>query len=113
MNTVIAHGWHGDGAGPLGWAVFALLMAALVLGAVALAGWLGGWRERRAIQAPPTGATAADPLAILRLRYARGELAREEFLRASEDLGGTPAGGEAAAGEAAPDDTTPSPPASS
>jgi uncharacterized membrane protein len=31
-----------------------------------------------------------DALATLRMRYAKGEMTREEFLRANEDLGGPP-----------------------
>jgi uncharacterized membrane protein len=32
-----------------------------------------------------------DPLAVLRLRYARGEIGRDDFLQASRDLGAPPA----------------------
>ncbi|HEX2053088.1 MAG TPA: PDZ domain-containing protein [Actinomycetota bacterium] len=37
---------------------------------------------------PLAGETRSDPLDLLRLRYARGEITREEFLTMSADLGG-------------------------
>jgi hypothetical protein len=41
-------------------------------------------------RAQPVGAGVDPALAALRLRYARGELSREEFLRTSADLGAPP-----------------------
>ena len=94
MNLLLAHSghWdHGGGPGPLGWAVFAFLLVALVVGVVAIGVWLAGGRTARSVLPTPVGAPPVDEaLAALRLRYARGEIAREEFLRASEDLGGAP-----------------------
>lgn len=42
-------------------------------------------RERGSASNPGTGAD--DPLAILRVRYARGEITHEEFARIKGDLG--------------------------
>src|SRR2546423_898223 len=49
-----------------------------------------GGRRRLAV---PAGAPVqgSDPLDVVRMRYARGELGRDEFLQAVRDLGGTPA----------------------
>ena len=80
---------HGGGPHPLAWVIFALLLVVLVALAALIAAQLAGRRK------PPwrlAGAGPADPLAVLRFRYARGELSREEFLQASQDLGaGEPA----------------------
>jgi membrane-associated protease RseP (regulator of RpoE activity) len=39
---------------------------------------------------PPAADSRSDPLELLRLRYARGEISREEFLTMSADLGSGP-----------------------
>ena len=79
---------HGDG-GPhvFGFLLFVLLVALLV-GLVVF--FVGRWGAHRAVPpAAPTGQRAAeDPLEVLRLRYARGEVDRDAFLQASQDLGG-------------------------
>jgi uncharacterized membrane protein len=92
MNALLAHGrWAGEGPGPLGWTFFALLVVGIVAGVIALASWLAAGRGQGSARPPslPSG-SGEDPLTILRLRYARGEISREEFLRASEDLGEAP-----------------------
>jgi uncharacterized membrane protein len=84
--------WHHGGL-VFGWLLGAVFLVLLVGLAVYLAAGL-----TRARLAPQHSAGAGghaqpdDPLAILRLRYARGELSRDEFLRANEDLGGAPIG---------------------
>ena len=58
------------------------LVAFLVLLALAAYALVRGFHAR---PAPPA---EGDALAILRLRYARGEISRDEFLQANADLGG-------------------------
>jgi uncharacterized membrane protein len=82
---------HG-GPGAIGWAVFALQLV-LILGlAWLIASLVLGSRTRRQAAATPVPAGAApvdDPLSVLRMRYARGEIGRDEYLQASGDLGGS------------------------
>lgn len=81
--------WHGGHGFPvLGWLV-PLLLLALVVGLVAWA--LLRARDGRHVPVAATPAPSVDvALAELRLRYARGELPREDFLRISTDLGAPP-----------------------
>jgi uncharacterized membrane protein len=70
--------WHGGIA--LRWiALFMFLgfLVLLVVGAVLL------WRRTN-----DQPARSDEALSLVRMRYARGEMTREEFLAASEDLGG-------------------------
>ena len=70
-------GWGGMGFGPIGMALFwILLIAAIVVLVKAVSG--GGATERRQER------TALD---ILKERYARGEIEREEFEQKRRDLG--------------------------
>jgi uncharacterized membrane protein len=72
---------HGGGTDPVLWAVFGLVLALLVLAVLALTARYGAaWRFRSV-------AVAGDPLDVVRLRYARGQLSREDYLQASADLG--------------------------
>jgi putative membrane protein len=68
----------------VGWAITIGLVAALVLLVVRLARWrdrnAGG---RAAAASTVSGATARD---MLQLRYARGEISREQFLQMRDDL---------------------------
>ena len=83
--------YHHGGPGPLGWTVLALqlllvlgvawLLASLVLGRI-------GRRPAVAAAAPP--ARESLPLEALHMRYARGEIGRDEYLQARSDLGGEP-----------------------
>ena len=83
-SHTVDHGPH-----VLGWLIFAVLLALLVF-AVVLAfsrvgrGWASAASSPPAAVRPPT----EDPLEILRLRYARGEVDRDAFLQSSADLGG-------------------------
>jgi putative membrane protein len=67
--------------------LFVLLLAALAFAALTF------WRTSRqpvrvAAPPPPPSAPARDPaLAELRLRYARGEIDRDEYLQRATDLG--------------------------
>ena len=61
---------------------FVVLLAALGLIAVSAARWAFGHRPAGSV------ALADDALSLLRLRYARGEIGRDDFLLAHGDLGG-------------------------
>ncbi|HUK44926.1 MAG TPA: hypothetical protein VLV28_06510 [Gaiellaceae bacterium] len=79
------HVHHGH---PVIWvALFLLFVALLVLALVALV------RHLRGPGAPPAAVVAAAPDAAIesvRMRYARGEIDRDEFVRVSTDLGASP-----------------------
>jgi uncharacterized membrane protein len=101
----LEHGGHGGGA--LGWAIFALelLMLAGIVVLLVRAftaprfagppGESGRSRGRRRFGRP-------DPLAHARMRYASGEIGRDEYLQITRDLGGTPAAPDEAAAEETP-----------
>ena len=90
------HVFH-HGPGVFAWLFLALLAAAIVLGVVALVrAWSGprgsGLASTFGVHRPPPfGAhygPAVDPaLGELRLRYARGEIDRDEYARRAGDLG--------------------------
>ncbi len=61
-----------------------LVIAAIVLGIR----WLLRADERSRYGAPPPPPPAQDPMAILRERYARGEIDEEEYERRRKTLGG-------------------------
>jgi uncharacterized membrane protein len=75
---------HG-GTGALAWATFALVLL-LVLGLFASV--VSGYavRARRPIGPRRFGRRRPDPLEVLRLRFASGQITREEYLRAVDDL---------------------------
>jgi putative membrane protein len=71
-------GW-GAGWGLVGFLHMALWWVLIILGIAVLAKWLfagGAGRER------------ADPIEILKQRYARGEIQKEEFEQKKRDLAG-------------------------
>jgi uncharacterized membrane protein len=87
-------GYHYGGPSAYGWTVFALQLV-IVLGIVWLvASLLLGGRLGRGKPAAATAGPALpprrgdDPLAVLQMRYAKGEIEREQYLQASADLGG-------------------------
>ena len=87
---------HHGGTGALAWTIFALqlllLLGLALLVARAFAGSrLHTWNRAVPAGGPPPPMPAHDPLEVVRMRYARGELDREEYLAAVRDLGGTPA----------------------
>ena len=86
-----AHG--GDGWHVFAWVLFVLLLALAAGLAVALASRLGVGRGSPAAPAAAPAPPAEDPQALVRLRYARGEIDRETFLQLTQDLGGPPARG--------------------
>jgi len=81
------HGFehHGGDHHWIALVLFILLVVALILLAVSLA----RLAFRRSAAATTAGAGSADDaLGTLRMRYARGEIGRDEFLLAHADLGG-------------------------
>ena len=90
MQPYWEHAGHGH---PVAWVLFLILLA-IVVGVVSalVLRWLAG---RSTVGAQPVlatgGAVADHALGLVRLRYARGEIDREQFLQATADLGG-PAG---------------------
>jgi uncharacterized membrane protein len=88
MHLVLGHYGHRGGGLFLGWLFFLLVVGGLVALGVWAVSRFGG---RGGVAPAQPAAAGPDPaLATLRLRYARGELSREEFLRTSADLGAPP-----------------------
>ena len=83
--------FHHNNGHPFAWVFFVLLLVAVAaLVVIAVRVLLDGrGRVAQAAAAPPTRVDEA--LAAARMRYARGEIGREDFLRISEDLGGSAA----------------------
>src|SRR5438093_7130688 len=87
---------HVDGGGPnaLVWAIFALVLVLLVLAIASLA--IDAYHRHRdarsgpgsAAETPPASGGSSRALAVLDDRYARGEIARDDYLRARDDLRG-------------------------
>jgi len=76
--------WH-HGHQLFPWLFFVIFVVLAVLAAVAL---VRTWRVTpRAAAAGPAGPGGDPALAELRLRYARGDIARDEYLRRAADLG--------------------------
>jgi len=69
---------------PLQWATFALvLLIVLTLGALIVARLAGGGGYRRRFK---MRRDSVDPLDVLRVRFASGQITRDEFLQATHDL---------------------------
>lgn len=84
MGTgMMGPGMMGPGMMPFGWLVMLLVGALIIGGVVALAAWL---LQPGHSAGPDRGPHAARPLDILRERYARGEISREEYERMRADL---------------------------
>jgi uncharacterized membrane protein len=90
---------HHGGPHALAWAIFAILLVLLLLTIANLVlAARGGQRRPRygfgpgfGPWGPPAGGPRGDKaLAILRHRYARGEISRDDYLKAREDLGAPP-----------------------
>ena len=80
-------GHHGPHV--LGWLFFFLVLALAIM---ALTWFFMRMTGRAPVQSvgAPAGAGPNAALEIVRLRYARGEIDRDEFVRVSGDLGGEP-----------------------
>ncbi len=101
LGTLLTGGWQWGrgygmmpgmmfGYGPLSWPVMGLMMLsmilfwiAVILGIVWVVRWMADQPGRR-------GPEDIDPLEIIRRRYARGEISREEYERLREDLQSKP-----------------------
>lgn len=70
----------------LGWVFMILFWALIIVGIVAIVRWLAGGALRQ--QQNSSSLPHKTPVDILRERYARGEIEREEFLQRLEDLNG-------------------------
>jgi uncharacterized membrane protein len=103
FQPYLDHGGHGH---PVFHILFLVLLALLV--ATAIFYVLQARRADTVVAVPAGGAAAADALEVVRMRYARGEIGRDEYLRMSADFGAPvepePAPTEPAAPEA--DDST-------
>ena len=83
------HGWmgwdHGMGGG--GWLMMVVFWVLVILGVFLVARFLLG-RSGSSLgrSARNAGGGAETSLDVLKRRYARGELSREEYLRMKEDL---------------------------
>jgi len=77
---MVGWGWYGGyGMGPVGWLFMFLFWGLIIVGLVLLIRWL--WDHGR-----PGMGSAEAPLDILKRRYARGEITKEEFERMKQDL---------------------------
>lgn len=75
------YGGYGMGMGILGGLFMLLFWGLIILGLVLVVRWL--WDQGR----PGTGGgTGESPMDILKRRYARGEIAKEEFEQIKRDL---------------------------
>ncbi|MBI4840694.1 MAG: SHOCT domain-containing protein [candidate division NC10 bacterium] len=81
-------GWGGYGAfgmGFVGWIFMLLFWGLIIVGLVLVVRWL--WDQGRPATGAGTGGGAAEaPLDILKRRYARGEISKEEYDRMKQDL---------------------------
>ncbi len=90
-DWVVEH--HGGGPHSFSWVIFGLLLALLLLTIVSIAldAYCRSQGPRPFTGPPPSGTPRGGrALAVLDVRYARGEISRKDYLRVREDLG-TPA----------------------
>jgi uncharacterized membrane protein len=91
----VEHAGHNGGPHALAWMIFALLLAVLLVALVSLLLDLyhrsqGGGNRPFGKWLPPgfgPGGGGGGAVAVLDLRYARGELSRKDYLQARDDLG--------------------------
>jgi uncharacterized membrane protein len=89
----VEHGGHHGGPHTLAWVIFGLLLALLLLAIVSLAldAYYRSQGSRPFTKGLPAGMVPGGrALAVLDVRYARGEISRKDYLRAREDLGTPP-----------------------
>ncbi|MGD0272257.1 MAG: SHOCT domain-containing protein [Gaiellaceae bacterium] len=80
---------HGAGTSCVEWAILGLTIAILVGVVLLLADRCRHRRHHRLLGWNQPGGFDK-PLAIVRMRYSRGEMSREEYQQALEDLGASP-----------------------
>ena len=85
------------GGGGLGWVIFVLLLLLVLVVVAQLAMSLarrprfGGPMHMQGGQHGPPGGKhwgRPDPLSVARMRYANGEIGRDEYVQLAQDLGG-------------------------
>jgi uncharacterized membrane protein len=81
----------GGGSSTLAWVIFALVLVLLLLAIASLA--IDAYYRSRASRPaaadqPPIAPATSEALAALDARYARGEVPRDEYLQARDDLRG-------------------------
>ena len=89
----VEHGGHHGGPHTLAWVIFGLLLALLLLAivSVALDAYYRSQGSTPFTKRLPAGMVPGGrALAVLDVRYARGEISRKDYLRAREDLGTPP-----------------------
>lgn len=78
------YGFGGNWLGGLGWGLsmllYMILSVAVLVGLIYLAFYLWGRRNKNVLGA------GAEPLDIVKQRYARGEISSEEFQRLKDEL---------------------------
>lgn len=79
--------WNG-GPGIVGLIFFVVLIALAIVALIALVRMLRTPRPQTIAAVAPAARTEDGALAELRLRYARGEIDRDDFLNRLRDLGG-------------------------
>jgi len=97
----VGRGAHGSGDS-LEWVIFALLLVLILLVIALIALSLvrrprfgGRLHKRRGMHGPPGPPGGRpwgrpDPLSIARMRYAQGEIGRDEYVQLTRDLSGEP-----------------------
>lgn len=66
-----------------GWAGYAAMVLFFSIGAIAVILWVKAWLEKGL---GPTGREMGSALEILKKRYARGEISKEEFEEKRKDM---------------------------
>lgn len=95
---------HGTGTSSVEWAILGLTIAILVVVVLLLADRCRHRRHVRHLGWKHSGGFDK-PLAIVRMRYSRGEMSREEYQQALEDLGAPPGQESATAGKPPEEDS--------
>lgn len=71
---------YGWGMGPVGWIFMLLFWGVIIFGLILAVRWMSNQGNPGRKKQPQT------PLEILKARYARGEISRDEFERMKKDL---------------------------
>ena len=79
--------WGGQGVGLLGGLIGLLLFVGFMVALVLVVWWIVRQGRSEGPRRPEGAGGSRTALDILDERYARGELSREEYLQAREDLG--------------------------